>query len=198
MTSMLRSRVPSSGDGAQKLFLQDELALLVLFTGFIRLIVFPADGLLALAAVDVAYYVTSRSHIALVGVRLGDVDDGIEEVRLAVLTAEVLMTVSDMATCGSSICAHPAEYVVVVGEMRLAVLAAVDARRGRVEVDVVREAHIDGQAIRRVNRGLLLRGSCVETVAVIRAVVRGGHSLLVAAGHTCCWRGCKGRKVAGS
>jgi len=181
MTSMLRSRVPSSGDGAQKLFLQDELALLVLFTGFIRLIVFPADGLLALAAVDVAYYVTSRSHIALVGVRLGDVDDGIEEVRLAVLTAEV-----------------PAEYVVVVGEMRLAVLAAVDARRGRVEVDVVREAHSDGQAIRRVNRGLLRRGSCVETVTVIRAVVRGGHSLLVAAGHTCCWRGCKGIKVAGS
>lgn len=195
---MLRSRVPSSGDGAQKLFLQDELALLVLFTGFIRLIVFPADSLLALAAVDVAYYVTSRGHIALVGVRLGDVDDGIEEVRLAVLTAEVLMTVSDMATCGSSICAHPAEYVVMVGEMRLAVLAAVDARRGRVEVDVVREAHSDGQAIRRVNRGLLRRGSCVETVAVIRTVVRGGHSLLVAAGHTCCWRGCKGRKVAGS
>lgn len=195
---MLRSRVPSSGDGAQKLFLQDELALLVLFTGFIRLIVFPADSLLALAAVDVAYYVTSRGHIALVGVRLGDVDDGIEEVRLAVLTAEVLMTVSDMATCGSSICAHPAEYVVMVGEMRLAVLAAVDARRGRVEVDVVREAHSDRQAIRRVNRGLLRRGSCVETVAVIRTVVRGGHSLLVAAGHTCCWRGCKGRKVAGS
>lgn len=127
MTSIVRSRVPSSGDGAQKLFLQDELALFVLFAGFIGLVVLPANSLLALAAVDVAYYVTSRGHVALVGVRLGDVDDGIEEVRLAVLTTEVLMMVSDMAMRRGSRCAHPAEYVIVIGKMRFAVLAAVDA-----------------------------------------------------------------------
>jgi hypothetical protein len=93
--------------------------------------------------------------------------------------------------------ADPAKYVIVVGEMRLAVLAAVDARRGRVEVDIIRESHGDGQAIRLVDRGLLGRGTCVETLAVIRAVVRSGHSLLVAACHTCCWRGCEGNKGGG-
>jgi hypothetical protein len=85
----------------------------------------------------------------------------------------------------------------VVGEMGLAVLAAVDARRGGVEVDVVGESHGDGQAIRLADRGLLGCGRCVETVAVIRAVVRSGHSLLVAACHTCCWRGCEGDKGGG-
>jgi hypothetical protein len=89
----------------------------------------------------------SRRHVALIGVGFGDVHNGVEEVRLAVLTAEVLMNVSDLAMRGGSRRAHPAEYVIVVGEMRLAVLAAVDARRGRVEVDVVREPHGDGQAI---------------------------------------------------
>lgn len=79
---------------AQQLGLQDELSLLVLLAGFIRLVIFPPHGLLALSAVDVAYYVTSSRHVALVGLRLGDVYDAIEKVRFAVLTAEVLTSVS--------------------------------------------------------------------------------------------------------
>lgn len=36
--------------------------------------------------------------------------------------------------------AYPADYIIVVGEMGLACFAAVDL--GRVEVDVVRQAHV--------------------------------------------------------
>jgi hypothetical protein len=81
-------------DGAEQLGLQDELALLVLLASLVGLVVLPADCLLALTAVDVAYYVTTGSHVALVRVGLGDVDDAVEQVRLAVLAAEVLRLVS--------------------------------------------------------------------------------------------------------
>jgi hypothetical protein len=40
--------------------------------------------------VDVAYDVAAGSHVALVGLRLGDVDNHVEEVCFAVLAAEVL------------------------------------------------------------------------------------------------------------
>jgi hypothetical protein len=47
-----------------------------------------------LSTVDVADDVAACGHVPLVGLRLGDVDDAIEEVCLAVLTAEVLLYVS--------------------------------------------------------------------------------------------------------
>ena len=80
----------SSGDGAQELCLEDELALLVLLARLVGLVVFPADRLLALAAVDVAYNVAARRHVALVGVGFGHVDDAVEQVGFAVLATEVL------------------------------------------------------------------------------------------------------------
>lgn len=83
-----------SGDGAQQLCLQNELALLVLFARLVSLVVLPADCLLALPAVDVADYVATGRHVALVGIRLGDVDDAVKEVGFAVLAAEVLQGVS--------------------------------------------------------------------------------------------------------
>lgn len=75
---------------AQQLCLENELALLVLLAGLIGLVVLPADRLLTLATVDVADNVAAGGHVALVGLRLGDVDDAVEQVRLAVLAAEVL------------------------------------------------------------------------------------------------------------
>jgi hypothetical protein len=47
-----------------------------------------------LPAVYVAHDVAARRHIALVRLRLGDVDDAVEEVGLAMLAAEVLTQVS--------------------------------------------------------------------------------------------------------
>jgi hypothetical protein len=85
---------PILGDGAEQLRLQDELSFLVLLARLVGLVVLPADRLLALAALDVAHYVTARGHVALVRVGLGDVDDAVEQVRLAVLAAEVLGCVS--------------------------------------------------------------------------------------------------------
>lgn len=64
----------------------------------------------------------------------------------------------------------------MVGEVRLAVFAAVDARR--VEVDVVRQPHDDGQVVQLGRRGLGELGQAF-------AEVRSGHWALVAACHTC-------------
>jgi hypothetical protein len=44
--------------------------------------------------VNVAYDVATGRHVALVGLRLGDVDDAVEQIRFAVLAAEVLRHVS--------------------------------------------------------------------------------------------------------
>jgi hypothetical protein len=44
--------------------------------------------------VDVAYDVAAGSHVALVGLRLGDVDNTVEQVCLAMLAAKVLCYVS--------------------------------------------------------------------------------------------------------
>jgi hypothetical protein len=86
--------------GAQKLTLQDELALLVLLAGLISLVILPSDRLLALSAVNVAYDVAAGGHVALAGLRLCDVDDVIEEVRFAMLTAEVLaLSATDLEVC---------------------------------------------------------------------------------------------------
>lgn len=84
----------ASGNGAQQLRFQDKLALLVLLASLVRLVVFPADSLLALPAVDIADYVAASRHIALIWIRLGDVDDAIEQVCFAVLATKVLHSVS--------------------------------------------------------------------------------------------------------
>lgn len=77
-------------DRAEELSLKNVLALLVLLRGLVRLVVLPADGLLALPARDVAHDVPAGRHVALAGLALGDVDNRVEEVGLAVLAAEVL------------------------------------------------------------------------------------------------------------
>lgn len=78
-------------DDAQQLRLKDELALLVLLAGLVRLIVLPTDACVAAAAVDVPHDVPARGHITLVGFGVVDVDDVVEEVGLTMLAAEVLV-----------------------------------------------------------------------------------------------------------
>lgn len=75
---------------AQQFLLQDELALLVFLAALVGLVVLPTHSLLALAAGDVADDVATGGHTALDGIGLGDVHDGVEEVGLAMLAAEVL------------------------------------------------------------------------------------------------------------
>ena len=79
----------------------------------------------------------------------------------------------------------------MVGEMRLAVLAAVDARR--VEVNVVCEPHGDGQAVGFAGGGLVKLGWFGQTFAVVRS----SHWVLVAACHTCCWPEFRGDRAGG-
>lgn len=77
-------------DVTEQLGLKDELALLVFLARLVRLIVLPADRLLALLAGDIADDVAARRHAALRGLAGFDVDHAVKEVRLAVLPAEVL------------------------------------------------------------------------------------------------------------
>jgi hypothetical protein len=77
----------------------------------------------------------------------------------------------------------------VVGEMGLAVLAAVDLGRGG-EVDVVREPHGDVEGVGRARGGLW----ALRWLVVTFAIVRSGHGLLVVACHTSCWLGVEGDK----
>lgn len=80
--------------GAEQLRFQDELAFLVLLAGLVSFIILPAYGLLALSTVDVAYDVATGGHVALVRLRLGDVDNAIKQICFTMLTAEVLVMVS--------------------------------------------------------------------------------------------------------
>jgi hypothetical protein len=79
---------------AEQLRLEDKFALLVLLAGFVSLVVLPADCLFALPAVNVAYDMPASRHVALVRIGLGTVDDAVEKVCFAVLTAEILGCVS--------------------------------------------------------------------------------------------------------
>ena len=74
----------------QQLRLQYEFPFLVLLRRLKRLVVLPPHRLLALPAHYVPHDVPARRHVAFVGVRLRNVDDGVEEVGFAVLAAEVL------------------------------------------------------------------------------------------------------------
>ena len=70
--------------------LQYHHALLVLLAGLVSLIVLPADGLVALLAGDVADDVAAGGHAALGGLAGLEVHHAVEQVRLPVLTAEIL------------------------------------------------------------------------------------------------------------
>lgn len=101
-TQSVSSRKPSHPGlryRAKKLRFEDELALFILLARFVGFVVLPADRLFALSTVYIADDVASGSHVALVRFRLGDVDDLIEEVCLAVLPTEVLGKVNSDATC---------------------------------------------------------------------------------------------------
>lgn len=90
LSSFVRAHALRLTDVTEQLGLEDELALLVLLARLVRLIVFPADGLLALLAGDVAHDMAARRHAALRRLARLDVDHAVEEVGLAVLAAEVL------------------------------------------------------------------------------------------------------------
>lgn len=74
----------------EQIRLQNVFSLLVFLAGLECLVVFPPDRFLALPAVDVPHQVSAGRHVPLDSFRLGNIDDGVEEVGLAVLTAEVL------------------------------------------------------------------------------------------------------------
>lgn len=88
---------PLSADVAEQLGLEDELALLVLLAVLVRLVVLPADRLLALLAGNVAHDVAARRHVTLARLAGVDVDHVVEEIRLTMLTAEVLQRVRDQS-----------------------------------------------------------------------------------------------------
>jgi len=77
-------------DSTQQLCLEDELALFVFLTDFVRLIVFPANCLLTLFTCNISDYVPASCHIAFARIAGGYVDYTIEEEGLAVLTTEIL------------------------------------------------------------------------------------------------------------
>jgi len=109
-------------DVAEQLGLEDELALLVLFAGFVGLVVLPTDCFVALTASDVADNVPACRHVTFARLASRHVHDTVEQIRLAVLAAEV-----------------PADYVLMVGQMRLAVPAPVDL--ATIKIGVVCETH---------------------------------------------------------
>lgn len=86
----IQSKEADLGDSSEELSLENELALLVLFRGLVRLVVFPTNHLTAATARYVADDVTACRHITL-GLFGGvDVDDIVEKVGFAMLATEVL------------------------------------------------------------------------------------------------------------
>lgn len=111
-----------SSNVAQQLSFEDEFALLVLLCIFIRLVIFPANRLLALPACDVTDNVPPRGHVSLARLASFNVDDAVKEVGFAVLTSKV-----------------PTDDVFMVGQMGLAGFATIYF--GAVEVGIVGQAH---------------------------------------------------------
>lgn len=129
---------------AQQLGFQDVFALLVLLTALECLVILPSNCLVALLTCNVTHDMASSSHVPLGGLTLNHVDNGIEEVGFAMLAAEVLLkslSVKFVSIAGfEHEVSYPADDVVVVGEMRLTVLTAVDFVG--VQVYVVLQAHV--------------------------------------------------------
>jgi hypothetical protein len=93
--------------------------------------------------------VATGRHTALDGIGLGNVHDGVEEVGLAMLATEVLassrycVSKFEEARTRCSVTrqenAHSADDIIVVGKVRLALLAAENLVGG--QIDVVRKTH---------------------------------------------------------
>ncbi|KAJ3579252.1 hypothetical protein NPX13_g1310 [Xylaria arbuscula] len=88
-TTKTKGNAPSDSQ-LDPLELEDKFPLLVFLVVLERLVVLPADRLLALAAGDVAHNVTPRGHATLRGLTGFDIDDRVEQVSLTMLAAEVL------------------------------------------------------------------------------------------------------------
>jgi len=108
-----------------QLRLENVLALLVLLARFVSLFVLPAHNTAALLACNVSHVMAPGGHVAVGNFLFFDVDDGVEQVGFAVLTAEIA-----------------ADDVLMVAEMGFAVGAPIDL--AGIEVDVVRETHSVG------------------------------------------------------
>lgn len=120
---------------AEQLCLQYEFALLVLLARLICLVVLPANRLLALLAEYIAYDVSPRCHVAFSSISRSDVHHIVKQVRLAMLTSEVLqnqrisiiITLVALSSCrGEREKSYPADDVVMVREVCFAVLASID------------------------------------------------------------------------
>ena len=85
---------------AQQLSFQDVFALLVLLTALECLVILPSNCLVALLTRNVSYDMASCGHVPLGGLTLNHVDNGIEEVGLAVLAAEVLQKIAVSTIAG--------------------------------------------------------------------------------------------------
>lgn len=79
-----------SSDITQQFGFKDELALFVFFRRLESLVIFPAHRFMALVASDITDNVSASRHVALIRIAGVDVDDSVEQVRLAMLAAEVL------------------------------------------------------------------------------------------------------------
>ena len=78
-------------DLGEELSLENVLALLVLLSGLVGLVIFPAYSLLAVSAIDITHNVPAGGHVSLGGLALSDVYNSVEEKRLAMLTTKVLV-----------------------------------------------------------------------------------------------------------
>jgi hypothetical protein len=135
----------NSSNIAQELLLKDELSLLVLFRAFVCLVVLPPDHFFALPTSNVPHGVSAGGHIAVARLRGLGVHHAVEEEGFAMLAAEVLppyrVSAWSQWTRGRNCdVTYTADNLIVVGQVGLAVLAAVNALG--VEVDVVGEAHL--------------------------------------------------------
>lgn len=177
-------------DVTEQLGLENELALLVLLARVVGLVVRPAHIVLALATEDVPHDVSARRHVPLVRLPGGDVHDRVEEVGFAVLAAEVLhtgegggMDVSMTAGReGAGARTYPAYDVLVVREMGLAVLAAVDLAAR--EIDVVEKPH-DGRYVWRSEPVRGLREPTFATGPLSRRERERGVQVVATTGRGC-------------
>lgn len=85
-----QSQTSHSAHDIKHLCLQDEFALLVLLTSFIRLVVLPANDAMAFFALNVTNQMFTSRHVALCLLAFLYVDYRVEEVGFAMLTSEVL------------------------------------------------------------------------------------------------------------
>lgn len=143
---MLPFQMPSSGHDTEQLGFQNELALLILLARLKGLVILPADRLFALFAEYIPHHMPTCRHIAFPGLARRYIHDTVEEVRFAMLATEILRTNQYVGSSPGAEQTYPTYDIVMVGEVCLAVLAAIDL--ARLQVDVVSQAHDSGRATR--------------------------------------------------